>query len=52
VAGAVIKAMRANGGINGVNKGTHKGRRLTKNHQRLQTIGAPQAERSFLMILA
>jgi hypothetical protein len=48
----VVWMMRANGVINGVNKGAHKGRRLPKNHRRLQAIGAPQAERIFLMILA
>jgi hypothetical protein len=44
--------MLANGVINGFNKGAHKRRRLAKNHRRLQAIGAPQAERTFLVILA
>jgi len=48
----VTGMMRANGVINGCNKGTHKGRRLAKKHQCLQAIGALQAERSVLVILA
>jgi hypothetical protein len=40
--------LRANGVINGVNKGAHKGRRLSKNHRRLQSMGAPQAEEDCL----
>jgi hypothetical protein len=44
--------MRANGVINGFNKGAHKGRRFSNKHRRLQAIGAPQAARIFLVILA
>jgi len=44
--------MRATGVINGFNKGAHKGRRLANEHRCLQAIGAPQAERIFLVILA
>ena len=44
----VAGMLRANGVINGVNKGAHTGRRLAKNHRRLQAMGAPQAEEDWL----
>jgi hypothetical protein len=44
--------MRANGGVNGFNKGTHKGCRLSNHHRPLQAIGTPQADRNLLMISA
>jgi hypothetical protein len=39
----VVWLMRANGGVNGFNKGAHKRCRLSNNHQRLQAIGDSQA---------
>ena len=48
----VTGMMRAHDVSNGVNKGAYKRRRLAKNHWRLQTISAPQAERTFVVILA
>jgi hypothetical protein len=48
----VVWLMLANGGVNGFNKGTHKGCRLSNNHRPLQAIGTPQAERNLLVILA
>ena len=38
--------MLANGGVNGVNKGTDKGGRLANNHRRLQAIGDPHDQRA------
>jgi hypothetical protein len=48
----VVWLIRANGGVNGFNKGAHKGGWLSKNHPRLQAIGASQAERDAWLILA
>src|SRR6266700_4271863 len=48
----VVWLMRANGGVNGVNKGAHKGCRLSNNHPRLQAIGDAQADRNGWIILA
>ena len=48
----MVWLMRANCGINGFNKGPHKGGWLPKNHRRLQAIGDAQASRNGLTILA
>jgi len=38
--------MHANGGINGVNKGTHEGGGLSKHHRYLQAIGDVHDQRA------
>ena len=48
----VVWLMRANGGVNGFNKGAHKRCRLSNNHPRLQAIGDAQADRNGWLILA
>ncbi len=46
----VVWLMRAHGGVNGFNKGTPKGCRLSNNPRPLQAIGTPQAERNLWVI--
>ena len=41
----VLGLMRANGGVNGFNKGTDKGGWLANNHRRLQVIGGGRITR-------
>ena len=47
----MIGMVLANGLVNGIDKGTHKGGGFRKNHGRLQAIGVPQAYGNGWMIL-